>query len=161
MALIGGVPALARALAVCLWDPPDASYVAANSVLVTNNQQSLAYALRCLLVEGPERTMEELRSMRGARPDLGTEAIIRGLATADRASILAGIDSALDAHAREAQKKVNHRVTDYFLCIPVLGLSALALSRGLLALPELPADDRYAPWTLIALEAYGLAAEGT
>jgi hypothetical protein len=151
MALIGGDMDLARALAPLVWDPPDANYVGPKSVLCTTSQQALAYALRYLLVDMKDQALAQLHRLTRVTGDVvGEMLMLRGLVEADSARMADGLRRELDWHAAEASERTNYRVARYFLCIPALGLTALAQRDGLLDRDKLPADDVYFPIDLIA-----------
>jgi hypothetical protein len=150
MALIGGQSNLALALAPLVWDPPDASYVAPNSVICTDMQQALAYAMKYALLENRDEAEAQLAHLTRVPEDIvGELLMMRGLISAQPERLLKGIVLALAWHAREAAEPDNYRVPKYFLCVPALGLAARGLQRGLVAREQLPANDVYFPRDLI------------
>jgi len=152
VALIAGEHSAADRLASMIWDPPEASYLGPNS-FCTPNDQHLAYALRALFQEDHAAVAAELRKVRPRRrrdEHLAHEArMLRALSGADAESFLEGLASLLVWHERQARSKRNRREVEFFLSIPGLGLSALALRRGVCTIAQFPQDNVFLPIALI------------
>jgi len=150
-ALAAADRATARSLAPFVWDPPHASYVGPTSVICTTEQQTLAYALKFELLDDRGRAEEELaRLTRVSEDAVGEMLMLRGIVETSPARFLDGLGRTLANHARRAAEKPNYRVAKYFLCLPALGLAALALEHHVATCEQLPADNVYLPRELIA-----------
>jgi hypothetical protein len=150
MAETSGEGDLARALAPFVWDPPGASYVAPNSVICTTDQQTIAYTLKHVVLNRDADAQEQLRRLTRVPEDvIGDKLMIRGIIERDRGRVLDGHSRVLAWHERVAAEKANYRVAKYYLSLPALGLSAVALQRGVVALNDLPADNPHFPRDLI------------
>lgn len=154
-ALIGGQDALAAELAALIWDPPNADYIGPRSEVCTPNDQRLAYAVRELFAGSEEGVLSELKGVRVGRIKAKDIAIlnyammIRSLVTQDAAAFHDALGDYLAWHLRWARDEQNIDKADFFLCIPGLGLSKLALQRGLITIDDLPQNDVYLPLDLI------------
>jgi hypothetical protein len=150
-ALAVGDRATARALAPLVWDPPGAEYVGPNSVICTDERQVLAYALRFELLDDRGRADQHLKRLTRVTQDaVGEMLMMRGILETRPELFLDGLTRTLAVHEHAARDKANYRVAKYFLCLPALGLSALALEHGLVAREQLTADNVYLPRDLIA-----------
>lgn len=151
MALAGGDAALARSLAPFVWDPPSASYVGPGSVLCTPEQQALADALKHSLL-GDDRAagLALGRVTRISGEGIGELLMLRGLVEDDARRFLDGLARQLDAQARLAAEAGPRRLPDGLLCLPALGLAALALRRGCVSVEQLPAGNACFPRDVIA-----------
>jgi hypothetical protein len=142
---------LALDLAPYVWDPPTASYIGPTSVLCTSNQQTAALLLRDYLMENVDGVISRLRAVHDLdAPDAGGLLMIEGIATESRVKLAAGFRRLLAVHAATAARAENYRVPEHFLCIPALGLAALALLRGTIKRDDLPRDNPHFPPELIA-----------
>ncbi len=152
-ALISGEDALADQLALSIWDPPDASYLGANSVVCTTNEQHLAYALREMFKGDADAAHSELIKVRPRKLNdrVASEGkMLRGLIDEDAAVFLDGLRSLLALHARDATRDENRTDSSFFICIPALGLCKLALRRRLLQREQFPQGNQFLPIDLIA-----------
>jgi hypothetical protein len=151
MAFIAGDRRLAEALAPLVWDPEPARYVGPESVLCTTEQQTLAFTMRYLAAGIDDQAARELASL--VRPTgevVGEFLALRGILERDEARLRDGLQRALAWHAQQAREPHNVRIPQYYLCVPALGLAALAVERGVIGRGALPASDPYFPRELIA-----------
>jgi hypothetical protein len=154
MALTAGELDIARSLAPLVWDPADARYVGPRSALCADKQQALAYTLKYLLLDQKDQAEAQIGRLTIVERYVEGEFLtLSGLVRAKPRRILDGISAALDWHARQAAKKENYRFTEYFLCLPALGLAAYALRLGMLTYEQLPGNNIYFPRDLIAIPA--------
>jgi hypothetical protein len=152
MALTAGELDIARSLAPLVWDPADARYVGPRSALCTDKQQALAYTLKYLLLDQKDQAEAQVGRLTIVERYVEGEFLtLSGLVRAKPRRILDGISAALDWHARQAAKKENYRFTEYFLCLPALGLAAYALRLGMLTYEQLPENNVHFPRDLIAI----------
>jgi hypothetical protein len=156
-ALTAGEFGLARQIASRAWDPPKASYVGLSSEVCTPNDQRIAYAVKHLFVGEVELARAELDRVRpnkretSSRDNLDVARMVRALAGDDRDLFLDGLRDLLAWHDGRALRKQNHNSSDFFLCLPGLGLSALALHRNLIARDQLPDGNPFFPLDLLDL----------
>jgi len=148
---ISGESDLAKTLALSAWDPPGASYVGPGSSC-TRNDQRLAYALRDAL-NGDEKSALALLAgvgpQRGEHTNVLAEAkMLRGIISFDPRVFLEGVAEMLAWHPTMATRESLKTNTDFFICVPALGLSALAVSRNLVRTRDLPKDDMFFPLEL-------------
>jgi hypothetical protein len=66
--------------------------------------------------------------------------------------VLKGLGLELAWHAKDAMQPANVKIPVYYLCVPALGLAALALRDRVIAADGLPRTDPYFPAELIARE---------
>ena len=151
--LAGGDDRLADKLASLLWDPPDADWLTAKSVVCTLNNHHLAYAVKNLFGGNPAGVEAELNQVRIMRKDQMPlrfhREMIRSLAASDPAKFLAALKDLLAWHTNEARAAKNKFEPVYYLCLPGVGLSSWAVRHGFVSLTELPQGDVYLPLELI------------
>ena len=79
----------------------------------------------------------------------GQAAMIRAFVTGEGGQFLKGLDSLLEWHTKEAPREKNYDEPKFFICIPGLGLSKLAIQRGLLTADQLPQHNQFLPLGLL------------
>ncbi len=150
-ALIAGEDSVAKKLAARIWDPPNASYIGPRS-FCTPNGQCLAYALREQL-HGTAASMEsELQRLKLRQADtmVAHQAVmVRAISSIDSGSFLNALTHLLDWHEHEARMEDNRRDTEFYICMPGLGLSRLAIRRQVCILSDLPQGNIFLPLELI------------
>jgi Immunity protein 49 len=155
--LAGGDDRLADKLTSLLWDPPDARWLRAKSVVCTLNDHHLAYAVKYLFAgdaAGVEAELSQVRIMRKDQLPLRFHReMIRGLAAHEPEKFLAALKDLLTWHTKEARAEKNKYEPDYYLCLPAVGLSAWAARHGFVSLTQLPHDDVYLPLQLVSARA--------
>lgn len=152
-ALIAGENSLAGKIAAMIWDPPNASYIGPNC-FCTPNKQHLAYAFRDLFRSDIAASKHELAKVTADRRKTGAfyeTHMVRALAERDESMFIAGLSSLLDWHMEQARMKENQRNPDYFLCVPGLGLSVMAILAKTCTVDDLPQDNVFLPIDLIRL----------
>lgn len=154
-ARIAGDRDSAMELARMICDPPDASYIGPNS-FCTPADQKLAYALRAFY-EGRTSDIEsELRKLRTRSDGIRSQAtMLRALGAGDGAVFLEGLDSLLRWHEKDARSKENRGDPEFFMSIPAVGLSGLAVDRGICRVNQLPSESPFLPIDLLKLSTRG------
>lgn len=148
--LIVGDMSSATELAGVIWDPPGAPYLGKNSEVCTPNDQRIAYAMRRYYACDPTGVEAELRGLSSASTSIGAQATMwRGLVSLDGHLFVNGLDSLIRRHEKEARLKENRFESEFFICIPALGLARLALRDGVCGFHELPSDSVYLPIQLL------------
>jgi len=156
-ALAAGEFDLAQRIAALALDPPDASYLGPSSEVCTPSDQRVAYAVRHLYADEADAALDLLARLRPSKRDervadhADVARMVRALALGDAGLFLGGLGDLLAWHRMTATKKWNYNDHDYILCLPGLGLSALAIRRGLIARDRLPEGDEFFPLELIDL----------
>ncbi len=151
MALIAGEEATAQNLADLMEDPPDASYLGHDSEVCTINQQHLAYAVKHLLGNHQGEVEKELRRLSNRKGEQQVAAMgkmVRGLAKNSDAIFNEGLLELLFFHRKWARRAENDTDPRRFFSLGAVGLSILAVRRGLLTKVALPRDE-YLPLELI------------
>jgi hypothetical protein len=141
MASIATNDALARQLAELMGDPPNADYIGPRSEVCTINQQSLAYAVKHLFQNNSEGVDEELRRISNRKGEQRVAAMarmVRGLAENSDALFNEGLSEVLFFHRKAARRDDGPQ---RFFSLEGVGLSTLALRRGLVEKADLPADE--------------------
>lgn len=152
LAVIGEGKDLARRIAELVWDPPDANYIAPESVICTSDEQHLAYALKAYLLEQDDRVLPELDQIRGSGEDVHSQTmILRAIHSRSAQTFLKNLSRQLAWHLIQAQKPENRKTPEYFLDIPGLALYALALQATII-LPGQKQENIYLPVELLSTE---------
>lgn len=140
---------LAANLAPWIWDPPNQTWLAPNSVICTTHQRQIAKAMKEFLLGDPKAAELSLGSMRNIREDvIGDMLMLRAIVLRDRARLLKGLGLALSWHRRMAEAEDFDPV--YFMATTALGLASMALHEGLIASSDLPSGEAYFSNELIA-----------
>jgi hypothetical protein len=156
-ALTAGEYGLARQIASLARDPPKASYLGLSSEVCTPNDQRIAYAVKHVFAGQAELARAELDRVRpnkretSSRDNLDVARMVRALAGDDGDLFLDGLRDLLAWHESRALRKQNNNSPGFFLCLPALGLSALALHRNLIARDQLPDGNPFFPLDLLDL----------
>jgi hypothetical protein len=151
IALMAGEYPDAEKLAELMWDPPNASYIGPRSEVCTPNQQHLAYAIKYLLLGQLEAIHKELKQIRCRKGEEHLAAMAKmasGLVEKNEVFFTEGLGELLHWHQGQVKHPRNKFDPEMFMCIPALGLSILAVRRGLFKKTELPVDP-YLPLELI------------
>lgn len=133
-----GEEQIARELASLIWDPPDADYIGSQSLICTPNQQALAYAVRHY-IEGNHEAAASTVSRVRARPGdyVGHQAhLLASLIQRDADAFLQRLGELLDRHAAISRRESWD--SHLYICIPALGISALAVSAQMVEASSLP-----------------------
>jgi hypothetical protein len=149
--------ALGEAFARKIWDPPSARWVGPKSQVCSTHQQRLAYVFRDALAGGDSETLRPLLNVIHARPlRIGMMAeVMKGLFEGDKRGFLMGLSALLHAHGAWARRGSCQTYTDLFMCVPALGMSAIAVRRGLVEVGELPRQNPHLPVELFAGQGAG------
>lgn len=136
---IGEVQA-ARRLASMMWDPPDVDFIGPKSMVCTPNQQAVAYALRYFLEGQPEQAAAAVSCVRTPPHDyVGLQAqLVRCLLRGDGATFLRELPALLARHAKLSRREAWN--PELYMCVPALGLAALAMETQLVTAEALPQD---------------------
>jgi len=134
LALIAGQPELARRVALQIWDPPKPGWVGYHKYATcTINEQRLAFALRKVYEgddEGGLKLVKMIGPTRGERSGVLEQSIMwKGIFERNPTRFIGGLTDLLHVHQKIARQ--NRAESDKFLCVPGLGISILAVSRGL------------------------------
>lgn len=138
-----------RRMASLIWDPVGADYIGPRSTICTPNQQALAYSLKHYLEEGVETAVATLAPVRTPPDDyIGQQAqMLRSLIQRDVDAFCRALRALLDLH--ETLSRQDSWDPRLYICVPALGLSALAVTSALIAKNQLPAS-LYLPIALFA-----------
>src|SRR5262249_34418341 len=133
-ALIGGEYGVVEKLAELMWDPPKASYIGPYSEICTPNDQHLAYAVKELCFDRPAQALKQLKPVMYQTREKGPAAMakmVRGMVEKDEVFFTEGLQELLRWYAKwAAHPSRNYPWITYF-CLPGVGLSILAVRRGL------------------------------
>jgi hypothetical protein len=154
LALTAGEYDSARILSGMIWDPPGAKYIAPNSVVCTTDEQHLAYALRAIFEENLETAQAELLVIR-AQADEGIRVALQkkmllAMISGDSGQFLSHLNELIAWHELQAPLKKNRSDPDYYLCLPALGLSVMAVRSRIISTRQLPGGCVFFPHELIA-----------
>ena len=158
-ALVGGEFGLASHLSSLAWDPPDAKWLAWNSVICTPNDQHLAYAVKHFFAGEIDQMEVELKRVR-ARPrqEPETEYIVgmwRAIVGGNDLQFREWLFDLLNWHEWEAKKHDPIAASNLYLSVPGVALATLAVKRGVISISQLPANNVYLPIELIELAQSG------
>ena len=149
-AFASGDFSLGRALASFVWDPPKARYLGRGSMFGSERAQRVAYALRDLLLDKREAAQAHLDPLKQIPEDLiGEVLMVEGLVRSEPARVLKGLGLELAWHHKEATTPANTKLPTYLLCIPALGLAALALHEAVIEADTLSRNNPDFPVELI------------
>ena len=148
LALIAGQPELARRVALQIWDPPKPGWVGYHKYATcTINEQRLAFALRKVYEQDDEGALKLVKMIgptRGERSGILEQATMwKGLLESNSTRFIGGLTDLLHVHQKSA-KRIKAE-SDKFLCVPGLGISTLAISRGMIDVGQLPKDNQFFP----------------
>jgi hypothetical protein len=152
LALISGQPELARRVALQIWDPPKPGWVGYHKYATcTINEQRLAFALRKFYEGDDEGALKLVRMIGPTRQERGgvleQAAMWKALLEANPTRFTNALTDLLHVHKKGAL--MDKTDSNRFVCVAGLGLSVLALSRGLVDLKQLPADNPFLPSELL------------
>lgn len=135
---------LAHQIMVNIWDPEGAVYVGPKSEVCTTTKQSLAYALREFVKNDVDQAKHFLGFIKTYHSFLGPQKrMLNAIIQSNGSGFLKSLNILLDEHQEEALKKKNHKNPDFFLCLPALGLSKLALQHQVINLADLPENNLF------------------
>ena len=133
LALIGVGKDLARRIAELVWDPPNARYVAPDSVICTRGEQHLAYALKASLMGQEALVLAELAQITISEGDIHSQAmILHALHSSNTQRFLQELSKHQTYHLLQARLTEHQKNPDYFLDIPGLAYCALALEASII-----------------------------
>jgi len=148
---VSGQPLIAQRLAQLIGDPPNAPYIDAESEVCTPDDQHIAYAMKHYLLGDRDRAAAKLGLVSDGDARTAAEArVARALVSRDRDFFLGALQAHLKWHASEAKKKRNQKDTAYFLNLPALGLTAIALGDGVVSTDDLPRALPHFPVELLS-----------
>jgi hypothetical protein len=150
--------ASAAQIAERIEDPPDADYIGRRSEVCTPEQQKVAYAFRDIYLNRTPATAGDLFRIsllwkaRGFQKNVAYYAgILRAVLTSDAKAVFDGFTSLLYWHAHEAGQDWRNTERESFLYIQPLGIAVFLISRGLLAVDQLPQDDIHFPIEMVRM----------
>ena len=129
---------------------PCAEYVSPASEVCTTNQQTLSHAINALAVgdfESAEREALKLSVRRGTKMEKQIATVANAIATSN--CIAVEIDAMLFFHDKIARQTGNKTDSDFYLCLPAIGLANIALHFGRLERDELDHSNVYCPADLL------------
>jgi len=151
-AMATGQLLIAQRLAQLIGDPPNAPYIDPESEVCTPDDQHIAYAMKRYLLGDRDRAAAELDLVSDDDARTAAEArVARALVSHDRDSFFGALQAHLKWHANEAKKKRNQKDATYFLNLPALGLTALALRDGVVSADDLPPALPHFPVELLSM----------
>jgi 1,2-phenylacetyl-CoA epoxidase PaaB subunit len=142
--------ASARRLVELAGHAPCPEVVSPRSEVCTSNQQTLSYALNAMLADDFELALREAQRVtvrRGNQMEKQIAAILAAIA--GERDVLTELDTLLFYHEKLAKRRENWLNSSYYLCLPALGLSSLAIQLGRFKLADLSVDSMYAPWAML------------
>jgi hypothetical protein len=152
IALSVGEHTVAREIARYVYDPPDANYLGPRSEVLTPNQQRLAYAVRDLVLGDARQAVVETDGLERPESGIETEAtLVQDIALSNAQRFRMNLGTLLVEHKRTAHEPVNRNDPEYFLSLPGLGLSQLAVRAGLVSPAELEPIARSSIYLPVAL----------
>lgn len=142
----------AERIAALIFDPEDADYIGPRS-FCTRGDQRVAYALRDLFaneIEAALATLKKLSLTKYDRDNKHQAEMIRGMLIDDEDLFLENLEELLLWFRKRARRKDHSRLGPFetTLCVPALGLSVLAVKRGVTQIGNLPEADVYYPLEL-------------
>lgn len=146
-AMLAGLDKIAERIAKLIWDPPNAPYIGKRS-FCTPDDQRLAYALRLLFCGGErEVNLSGLIQGRGtvAENVIHQASMVQAICEYDFLKFRDGLTELLEWHRRAAKLKQNECDSDFYLCVSGLGLSAIAIRRGICKIEDLPQRNVFFP----------------
>lgn len=150
LALAADNMSLAEEIAALVGDPPEASYIGSDSKVCTPDEQQLAYALKFLLLGQDAVAAFYAVGVGYERLSLRHQAAaVKALVGRDPSAFLSALHDLLMTHIANANNKINAHEPHCLMCLPCLGLAALALKRLLVEVSELPCDNVYLPHDLL------------
>jgi hypothetical protein len=151
VAVLAGDRSLVERVAALVGDPPDATYVGPDSVVCTQEEQGLAYALKAYLLGRTAVAYFHTAGLATSATSIRVQAVaIDALIRRERQDFLSALAELLAAHADLAVNPDRAREPRRFVAIPALALAALALDGGIVTRDQLP-DDPYLPLSLLPL----------
>jgi hypothetical protein len=140
---------LAQDIAATIWDPEDASYIDTNSEVCTIADQELAYAMREYMEGNLNWAYQHLEQVRTIDWEIIFQAqMLSAILDELPEDLLAKLAEYLKYHQIQALRKENIHEKEYFMCMPAMGLAALAMSKGLVEIAQLPQTDPFFPIAL-------------
>jgi hypothetical protein len=147
-ALASGDRTLATTLAPWVWDPEGVTWLSPQSVICSTHQQTLAYALKDVLLGRQKEAAARLDKLKAIREEtIGEVLMLDGVVVSDAARIMRGLEFQLKWNRRKAKEE--DFTPDYFLCVSALGLCALGIQEKVVTKQDLPDNDVYFPRDLI------------
>ena len=130
-----GSRGVAEDIARLIWDPPDADYVGRRSEICTPEQQKIAYAIRDLGTtayadsRSQLKRISELWRVRRFPKQVAYQAgLLHAIGEGNGTEFLKQLSSILAWHEQMAEREDHRFERRRFLCLPGLGLGALALA---------------------------------
>lgn len=134
-----------------IWDPPGASYIGPAS-FCTFDDQRLAYALRALYEGRQEDVGAELDRISQRAEEVRLQAeLLRAIQREDATNFVRDLGAFLRWHEKEARLKKNRNNPEFFLSIPALGLTHLAIARRVCSLDDIEVNSPFLPRDLTAI----------
>ena len=150
LALIGAGKDLARRIAELVWDPPNAHYIAPDSVICTRDEQHLAYALKAFLMGQEALVLAELAQITLSQVDVHSQALLlHALHSSNTQRFLQELSTHQAYHLSQAHMTEHQKNPDYFLDIAGLALCTLALEASIIQ-PGQGQNSIYLPEDLLS-----------
>lgn len=141
----------ARELVELAGHSPNAAFVSPRSEICTTNQQTLSHALNALLASEMDLASHEAGKLAVRRATKIEQQIALMISAIARGrDVLAERDALLFYHEKIASQRDNQRNCGYWLSLPALGLSFLAMHFGEYEPADLETDSVYCPIALFA-----------
>lgn len=137
---------LARELIGLAGEAPNAELISPRSVVCTTNELALSEALSALLSSHFDLARGEVRKLlvrRSTKGELQQARIM--LAIAGDGDVVEERDQLLAAHAKEASRLANQLDCSYWICLPAVALSFLAVRLARCKATDLATDNPYCP----------------
>jgi hypothetical protein len=141
---------LCRELVKLAGHSPGGKSVSLRSDVCNSNEQTISHALNALLAgDAALASLEaaKLAMRRGTNMEKQLAATIAALAAGG--GVLSELETLLFHHEKLARREENATTFVYFLCMPALGLSALAVHLEQIDQTDLPSDNVYCPRELL------------
>jgi hypothetical protein len=155
-ARLAGDDELANLIIPHIWDarnridtsPSDRRYTA-------GDRQCIAYAVKDYLrgdLHGMEHALKKVNGTKQWVDCVHQKKMLRTIVARDKVWFLTNLEEHLQWNARLVKRKNSPRpgpINEYYLCLPALGLSLLALNANVITVEDLPTHDPHFPLELL------------
>jgi hypothetical protein len=141
---------LARELAELAGHSPSAALVSPRSEVCTTNEQTLSHALNALLASEMDLASREAGKLSARKAtNIEKQIALTISAIATNGDVLTERDALLFYHAKAATRHENQLDASFWLCLPALGLSFLAMHFAGYQPADLETESLYCPVALL------------
>lgn len=150
---ISGQHEIAEKIAESIWDPEKARYIGPRAYC-TMDHHHLAYSLRYYLAGEEDEAHDRLKII---FPDKGNQSVflqsrmLKAILEKDPEEFLDSNQELIAYQKKWQKRKISAGYPEFYLCTESLGLSELAVRRGLCDYEDLPQGDSCSPVELLTL----------